>query len=475
MYAVISQMIMTMAPLITTPFVTRELGAANLGVFSFTLTNVQYFMLFSCLGIVNYGARAIAEDGSDSVKISGHFWEIFAMQLINSLFILLIYIVYIFILPPDDRIMAMIQSLWLIATIFDIKWFFYGIEEVKITAKKDVLVRLATVAAILLFVRKGHSPLIVYTLIMSIGNLAGILALLPSASKYLTWVKPSLANIVRHYRPNVILFIPLLATSIFHNMDKTMLGWLTSYEELGYYYSADMIINVPLQITIALGTVFLPKATILLAQDDREPAFHFLSTSFEATILLACALAFGIAGCARDFIPVFLGSGYEPCVGLVYLFVPVLIIKSVSSFFRMEYLVPVHREKTYIIATFAGAGANLIFNALLIPRFGASGAVIGTLMAEFTVMVVQLIGREPGMPLINWLRITGVYLIAAILMFAGMFLVSQIPMRVLIRALLEIAAGSCIYLILCFVYWKYIIHNEEILNILTGMLKSKKS
>lgn len=475
-FAMISQMIITLTPLITTLFVSRELGAENLGIFVHTLVMVQYFQMLANLGIVNYGARTLAEDADDTKKVSLHFWEIFGMQILTTAVFFAAYLIYILILPPSGKMMALVQILWLVGSFVDLNWFFYGIEEVKITAIRDLFTKLLTIAGILLLVRKGHNPLIVYTLIMGGTNLIGLVIMLPLIKRYVYWVRPSLKGILAHLKPNLILFIPLLATSVFHSMDKTMLGYMTSYEELGYYYNADKIINVPLSITNTLATVFLPRATILLqSPDTRHEARDYLKKSFELMILLSCAMAFGIAGCAKDFVPVFFGSGFESCTTLIYLFVPVLIIKSISTFFRMEYLVPTYREKLYITATFAGAAVNLIFNAFLIPRYGAAGAVAGTFLAELTVMLVQMKGVDRNVPMKDMSVAMLSYLVMSVLMFGFMKVIGYIRASALIMVVIEIMGGAAFYVVLCLLYWKYVSRNSEILELLTGMLRRKNA
>lgn len=472
-FAVVSQFFITFTPLITTPFVTRELGAANIGIFSFTLTNVTYFQLFANLGIMNYGTRAMAEDGEDVQKISKHFWEIYGMQAINTLVMLACYAVYLFMLPSTDRLVGLIQGIWLLSTLLDINWFFYGIEEARLTAIREIIIKALVIIGVIFLVKKDFYPLQVYSLIMAGGNFLGMLVMMPFLKKYIVWIRPSLKGIVRHYRPNLILFIPLLAMSVFHNMDKTMLGLMTSYEELGFYYNADKIINVPLSITNSLGTVFLPRASTLLSSEDRNEAFHFLGNTFEVTILLSCALAFGIAGCAKSFIPLFFGGGFEPCIRLTYMFVPVLIVKSISNFYRMEYLVPTHNDRLYIAATFAGAAVNLLFNALLIPRLGAAGAVIGTLLAEAAVMMVQFWGYDKAMPVFDWVKTLCVYLLIACGMFGVMKLAELLGLSAVMTVLVQFAAGCLSYFVFCMINWKFISKNGDILYVVRGLLSRK--
>lgn len=472
-FAIISQMITTLTPLITTPFVTRMLGASNLGIFVHTLTMVQYFQMFANLGIVNYGTRTLAEDGGDVLKISKHFWEIFGMQVINTSVFFLAYCIYLLILPAGSRMIALIQILWIAGAFVDLNWFFYGIEEIRLTAIRDLLIKVLTIAGIFLFVRSDNHPLAIYTLIMAAGNFIGLLIVLPALKRYIVWVKPSYRGMLSHLKPNLVLFVPILAMSVFHSMDKTMLGYMTSYDELGFYYNADKIINVPLQITNVLGTVFLPKASYLLAAQDHKGLRDFLKISFEITILLSCALALGIAGCAKDFVPVFFGEGFESCTVLIYLFVPVLIIKSISTFFRMEYLVPMHQEKLYITATFAGAAVNLVFNSLLIPHFGARGAVIGTLMAELAVMIVQFKGVDNNIPKQSMAAALTSYFLIAVMMLAFMKVIALIPLSALLKVVVEIGGGALIYIGICFLYWKYISRSSVIPQILLNILSRK--
>lgn len=472
-FAIISQMITTLTPLITTPFVTRMLGASNLGIFVHTLTMVQYFQMFANLGIVNYGTRTLAEDGGDVLKISKHFWEIFGMQVINTSVFFLAYCIYLLILPAGSRMIALIQILWIAGAFVDLNWFFYGIEEIRLTAIRDLLIKVLTIAGIFLFVRSDNHPLAVYTLIMAAGNFIGLLIVLPALKRYIVWVKPSWKGMLSHLKPNLVLFVPILAMSVFHSMDKTMLGYMTSYDELGFYYNADKIINVPLQITNVLGTVFLPKASYLLGAEDHKGLRDFLKISFEITILLSCALALGIAGCAKDFVPVFFGEGFESCTVLIYLFVPVLIIKSISTFFRMEYLVPMHQEKLYITATFAGAAVNLVFNSLLIPHFGARGAVIGTLMAELAVMIVQFKGVDNNIPKHSMAAALASYFLIAVMMFAFMKVIALIPLSALLKVVVEIGGGALIYIGICLLYWKYISRSSVIPQILLNILSRK--
>ena len=55
-------------------------------------------------------------------------------------------------------------------------------------------------------------------------------------------------EVKKHIKPNFVLFIPLLAMSVYHIMDKTILGILVTYEQVGFYYNADKVINIPIGV-----------------------------------------------------------------------------------------------------------------------------------------------------------------------------------------------------------------------------------
>ena len=75
--------------------------------------------------------------------------------------------------------------------------------------------------------------------------------------KYVRLVKVPVRDILVHLKPVLVLFVPVLAYSIYKVMDKIMLGNIASYADVGYYQNAEKIINIPMGIITALGTVML--------------------------------------------------------------------------------------------------------------------------------------------------------------------------------------------------------------------------
>ena len=80
LYNVSYQILVMILPIITTPYVSRVLGAENIGIYSYTLSITTFFILFGSLGIALYGQREIAYLQEDKKRYSITFWEIFILK-----------------------------------------------------------------------------------------------------------------------------------------------------------------------------------------------------------------------------------------------------------------------------------------------------------------------------------------------------------------------------------------------------------
>ncbi len=452
-FQTVYQILNTCLPLITAPYLARTLGATQLGVFSYTSSIVTYFTLTAMLGTINYGTRSIASVKEDKEKRSRVFCGIYLLQLLTSLFATVIYILYVTVICRENNIIATIQIIALISCFVDISWLFFGMENFKTTVTVSMIFRVITVVGIL-FLVKDPGDLWIYTVLMLGGVLAGQIILWIYALRYINFVRVSYENIKEHIKPNLLLFVPLLAMSVYHTMDKTMLGIMSNYEQSGFYYNADKLINIPLGVVNGVGTVMLPRMTALYHTGKQREGNQLFIFSTEGVAVISSAMAFGIAAISNEFVPLFFGDGYEPCILLTIVLSPVLIIKGFSSTARTQYLVPLKKERVFTKSVVAGAITNLIINLALIPVLGAMGAVIGTLFAEFVACIWQFLCMQKAIDLKKCLGNCMIYFIAGIVMFVAVRLVARISLSTLVKLVVEIAIGGIVYVIICVLFWK---------------------
>ena len=221
-YNVLYQFLAILIPVITTPYLSRVLGAEKIGIYSYTLSIVTYFILFGSLGVAMYGQREIAYVQDDVKKRSVIFYEIVIMRLITlSLSLLLFYIS--FCLKGDYTFYYRILILELVANMLDISWFFNGLEEFKKTVTRNTIVKLISLLSIFLFVKKP-TDLYIYFIIYVLSTFLGNLSLWFYLKKYIKKVPIKELKIFRHIKPAILLFIPQVAIQVYTLLDKTMLG-----------------------------------------------------------------------------------------------------------------------------------------------------------------------------------------------------------------------------------------------------------
>ena len=452
-YQIVYRILSIITPLVTSPIVSRALGPENLGIYSATQAYASYFTLFAMLGIENYGNRTIASSRQDNRDLQSAFWSIYAVQVFSACMAVIIYMLSFFWIPSDRKIISLIQGLWLLSSLLDINWFFFGCEQFKLTVTRNIIVKAVSVGLIVFCVR-NQTHLYLYTTIMAGSTAFSQIFLWNSLFKSISFEVPQWNNIKKHIIPIIRLFVPAIGLSVFHIMDKTMLDLLSDERNVGYYYSADKIINIPLGVISAISTVMLPRVAFVVKNDSLAEAKKMISKAAELVAFLTAAISFGVAAIAQKFVPLFFGDGFEPCIQLIYCFVPVLYAKAWGEMIRTQYLIPLKKDQLFTCSVFIGAVANLISNTILIKKYASLGAVLGTLIAEGTVMIIEIVGVRKEINFAKIIATQTIYVIFGAIMFGIIKLcetVIKLPNTISIIILVMI--GACIYVGECVIYW----------------------
>ncbi|RKI21617.1 flippase [bacterium 1xD8-6] len=456
-YSISYQVLIIILPLITSPYVSRVLGASGLGAYAYTNSITSFIAMFGLLGINNHGNRTIAALGMDKDKRSDAFWNIWAIQALFTTITLIAYIIYIiFLCKVEYQTLFYIEIMIILSSLFDINWFFFGIEKFKLTMTRSSIIMLLSLILIFLLVRNKNG-LIMYTIILAGGILLSNLLLWPYLRNEISFVKPSIRKMLPHLKPIVIMFLPVLGVSIYKRMDKIMLGFMTEISEVGLYENAEKTITMPMGVIAALGNVMLPKMSFLFANNAKEKVNYYMDKSMEFTCCISSAMAFGIASIANCFCPIFFGEEFLTAGKLIMILSPTIIFISWASVIKTQYLIPLHRDKEFILSVGFGAIANLVFNIILIPKAGAQGAALGTFFAELIVMLYQSFCVRNELPISKYLKNGRFYFFAGIVMYTSIKIAENfLNLTGIPLIIIEIGLGGTIYCILCGIYiWKH--------------------
>jgi O-antigen/teichoic acid export membrane protein len=448
------QVVRILTPIITTPYLARVLGSEALGTYSYTYTVATYFTYFCLLGLQQYGNREIAKCQDDKAARSRTFCSIFAMQLVTGALVTIVYLVYVFLLSGSLLGCSLMWLIWVVAEAVDISWFFYGLEQFRTITIRNLVVRLALIVCIFAFVHDAGDLIVYCGLQASTFAINSLILWLMMRGK-VNFVRPTLRQVAVHIKPNLTLFAPIIAISIYTQLNEIILGAMGGMSEVAYYDNAYKIVTIPLTIIQSLGTVMLPRMSNIISARDEVTAKHYIDVSSWLSQAMAFGLAFGIAGIAPEFVPVFFGPGYDPCVVLMPLFAVIIPICAWSNVMGVQYLIPHERDRQYLISVLTGAAMNVALCALLVGPMGAVGAAVATACAELTVSVAQsaFIGR--ALPLHRYLLDVVPFAAVGLAEYVCVRLVGVVMGATVLGVACQVVIGGAAYLVLSFVWLKF--------------------
>lgn len=443
LYNTAYQILTFITPMITTPYISRVLGADGIGSYSYAHSVANYFVIFILLGLSNYGNRTIAKSRSTKEKLSEAFWSMYTMQFFLGIIFTALYILYCFFIS-DNKIMAWIILPYVISGILDITWLYYGLEEFKKITIRNFIIKLGTTVSIFIFV-KISSDLYIYAIIMTLSLLLSQIILWPYVLKKIKFYKPTFKEVTVHIKPNLVLFLTVIAVSIFKVMDKIMLGMITDKVQVGYYELSEKIILIPVALITSLGTVMLPRMSNMLTENDKA-SNKIIYNSVIFAMFISSSLCFGIMGVSESFVPLFYGDGYEICALLYIILLPSCLFLAFANVIRTQYMLPHQMDKAYVISGFLGAGVNLAVNFMLIPFLGAVGAAVGTLIAETVVCLYQCYQVRKYLPIKLFLFKSIPLVSAGAIMYISILNLDFGIDDYLIQLILKIVIGAAIYI-----------------------------
>ena len=449
-YKILHQIILFIFPLILTPYISRVLGAKSLGIYSFYYSISIYFSYLAMLGINIYGNRAIAQVKENDKTLKKVFTNIYVLQFIASIISILLYL--IFILISKNKIISIIMIMNILASLFNINWLYFGQEKFKPVIFTQLIIKTLITILIFVFV-KNENSLIIYSILKCSSDLIFNTILFIFSIKYIKFNKVSKSSVKNNLKPCLLLFIPALATTIYQQTDKVMIGILVNKTEVGYYECASKLITITLGLVSAVLTVISPKMSNLISRKKDDDSKKLFNNSINYILCLATAISFGIISISKEFVPLFFGSSYKSSINLTIGLAVSLLFVSFSNSLKLLYLIPKEKDKIYTNSVIYGTILNIILNYILISKYNAMGAVISTVITELFVLIYQILKIKNDLNLYNIIKNLIIYIIFGIIMYSIVSLVATINMSLIYKTIVEILTGIIVYVTLCLIYF----------------------
>jgi len=391
MYNLTFQMLNIILPFITTPYVSRVLGATGIGEYNYVYGIVTYFGIFAVTGTATYAQREIAKQHDNIEVRSKIFWEILFFRLISTILVSIIYIIFVFNYMREYRLLFLINFLTVFSWIFDVSWYFQGVENFKVTAVRNSLVRIFSTIFIFILV-KSRNDVWIYTLILTSGMFLGNVTMMPYLKKEIVKSTVTLKNILSNTGGIMALFLPVIAIQLYTVLNKVMLGAMTSAKEVGYYSQANQIVNIGTTVIYAFVAVLTPRIAALYYEGKHEEIKKYMTKAIMNVYFLGLPMTFGCIAIASCFVPVFFGRGYSPVIPLMQIMSVLFVIMGLDQLVG-TFLVSMNKQNIFTVAVSVAAIVNVILNYLLIRMgFGAEGVAYATIISEICTTVIEILG-----------------------------------------------------------------------------------
>lgn len=439
------QILTAIAPLITTPYLSRILGADGIGICSYNQSILSYFVLFATLGITIFGQREISYIQYDRKKRTAIFWEIYMIEFIASLLSLAAYMV--FSLKQDHSEMYFVLAFHLLAVMVNISWLYQGMEEFDQIVFKDMFFKFVSIIYVFAFV-KLKDDLFLYLFGTSFFSFLGNLSLWVNLPHYVDRPRFEDLHPSKHLKTVFSLFLPTIAIQIYTVLDKTMVGLITrdSFEN-GYYEQAIKISKTVLTLVTSLGMVMIPRIGFFYNKGDEETVQKYMYGGYRFVWFLGIPLCFGLTAISSNFVPWFLGEGYGKVIPLIRGLSFLILAIGINTVTGMQYLIPTKKQGAFSFTVMVGAAVNFILNCLLIPLFQSYGAAMASVAAESVIAAVQIhiVRKElsPG----KIVKSGEHYFIAGAIMLMALLLLNSKLSPSILHTFSMAVAGAGIYLL----------------------------
>ncbi|BDU84417.1 oligosaccharide flippase family protein [Clostridium perfringens] len=385
------QILTMLLPIITVPYVSRVLDADSIGIYSYTFSITQIFLIIGMFAVGSYGVKEIASNRDDLKYISKKFYEIRLMQKSTMIVAIIIYILIFIILGNSKyKTMYIIQSINLFAGLIDISWLYIGIEDFKKIVTRNILVKMVSLVFIFIFV-KNNNDIYAYTLILALSVFLGNLSMWVYKKNTVKNIKIKNYNLIKNLILASTLLVPQLCYEIYTSFDRSILAWVSNMDSVGLFDQSQKIIRITVGIVTSLSIVMLPRIANMINNNSKEEINKLLKKSIDLTLFISMGCSFGIFAISDNFVPWFYGENYLNVAILLKISSIVCILTSLGSFFSNQYAIPSGNKKAYMIPIIIAAIISIILNIILGYKLGAVGACIAIVLTEMFALILRML------------------------------------------------------------------------------------
>lgn len=390
-YNIISLLTGVLFPFIIFPYISRILMPEYLGKISFVQSLTNYFITLALLGIPAYGVRELSRKKNlkEKKEFSKVFTELLIISLITSMISFIIFLSLIFLSQKLDNIRELlyVYSFQVIFAFLNLDYFFVALEKHKRRTIRTVILRIVSLALILILVKKP-SDYIKYGVILVFPELLTRIIDIYLCKEYIH-LNLKILNFKKHVKPLFIIFLYVFSVSIYINLDTTMLGFIKTELEVGLYTTGSKLVKMVIPIMSVLGTVMTPQIISYIKNKDKNKIYDTINNFIDFNIIIGIPITFLMIYLSKDLILLISGEKFITSSLTMQIISIMIIFLSIGTFFGGQILLSNDKENLVFKIAATGMICNIIFNFLLIPKFSIEGAAFATTFTEILICLYR--------------------------------------------------------------------------------------
>lgn len=376
-------------PLLTYPYVSRVLGVNKIGVCNFVDGIINYFILFSMMGIGIIGIREIAKNKNNKENLDKTFNSLFLLNTISTTIMLVILIIAINIVPKlyENRELMYIGALKLVFNYLLIEWLYKGLEDFKFITNRTIIVKCLYVVAVFLFIHDVEDYKLYY-LILSLMIVVNAMINIIYSHKFINF---SLHNIdIKPFVKSFCIYgFYTLLTSMYTSFNVAYLGFAAGETEVGYYTTATKLYSILLALFTAFTSVMLPRMSSLVSENKFDEFRHNLRKSIDVLFAFAFPLILFSTIYSPQIINFISGEGYEGAITPMRIVMPLMLIIGYEQIIIIQTLMPLKEDRIILRNSILGASSGLLMNVLLVGicHLQSIGSAMVWVISELVILV----------------------------------------------------------------------------------------
>lgn len=387
------QIVNTIIPVITIPYITRILGTSEYGVFSIALNWILYFQVLVEFGFGLSGARKVALlKEEDNNKLNQVYNNIISSRILLFIvsFILLNIIALISGFNFRIYISMLILFLMILGTTFQLTWLFQGKQDMKFITIINVISRAISVTLIFIFV-KSSSNLYLYCFLYSITLfLSSIISNIIAYKKYnLIFKFAKIKDIKYEINDAKYLFASSAMTKIFSSFGITVLGIISTTSITGIYSA---IYKIPYVLTMFFSPVSqaIYPYNSLLFKDNFNKGVKNVKRICIPIFVLFLLLSLVIILFRNIIVDILFGNEYSNYSIIVIPLVLQFLFAIFNNFLGIQIFVASGNQKRYSNALVIGCVLIVVFNIILGKLYGIYGIATASTLSEMSLTIALL-------------------------------------------------------------------------------------